>query len=554
MAALLAQMMRTPLLLSALIRHAAREAGDIEIVTRRVEGAVHRTTWHVLETRARRLAQALERLGCEPGDRIATLAWNGDRHLELYYGTSGSQLVCHTINPRLHDEQIAWIINDAADRVLCFDVTFLPLVERLMPRLASVRHLVAMTSSAHLPVSTTLPELLSQDEIIDAEDGDWQWPEFDENTASSLCYTSGTTGDPKGALYSHRSSILHAYAAAMADGMALCSADVVLPAVPMFHVNAWGLPYTAAMVGAKLVFPGPALDGKSLHDLCESEGVTFVAGVPTVWLGIVEHLRQPGARLSTLKRAVIGGAACPPGLLRTLIEDHGIEVRHAWGMTEMSPLGTINTAAARHAPVDENDRFARLAKQGRPLFGVELCVIDDDGRPLPRDGRSAGTLLARGPWVIERYAWRTESALVEVDGRSWFSTGDIATIDCDGFLHITDRSKDVIKSGGEWISSIGLENIAMAHPAVKEAAAVGYPHPKWDERPLLVVVLRPDADVSGEQIRSFFHGRVARWQVPDDVVFVDELPHTATGKVQKRVLRDRYRNHMCHSTSKGDTA
>jgi len=554
MTALSAQMMRTPLMLSSLISHAARESGDTEIVTRRIEGGVHRTTWRKLETRARQLAQALLRLGCKPGDRVATLAWNSDRHLELYYGTSGSQLVCHTINPRLHDDQIAWIINDAADRILCFDMTFLPLVERLRPLLTGVRHFIAMTSTAHLPVSAALPGLLSQDALIDAEDGDWQWSEFDENTASSLCYTSGTTGDPKGALYSHRSTILHAYAAAMADGMALCSRDVVLPAVPMFHVNAWGLPYTAAMVGAKLVFPGQALDGNSLFELCEAEGVTFAAGVPTGWLGLVERLRERGDHLSTLRRAVVGGATCPPSLMRTLTEDFGIEVRHAWGMTEMSPLGTVNTPAASTSAADESVQLARLAKQGRALFGVELCVIDDEGRLLPRDGCSAGTLLARGPWVIERYAGHSESALIEVDGRSWFATGDVATIDHDGLLNITDRSKDVIKSGGEWISSIELENIAMTHPAVKEAAAVGYHHPKWDERPLLLVALSHGSTATREEILSCFHGRIARWQVPDDVVFLDDLPRTATGKIQKRLLREQYRNHICRTTENGDTA
>jgi len=537
------QMMHMPLLVSSFIRHAARESGDTDIVTRRVDGTVHRTNWRTLESRAGKLAQALRRLGCGPGDRVGTLAWNGDRHLEIYYATSGSQLVCHTINPRLHDDQIGWIANDAADRILCFDLTFLPRVERLAPSLGRVRHFIAMTSREHMPPSTALPGLLCQDDLVDAENGAWEWPEFDENCASSLCYTSGTTGDPKGALYSHRSTVLHAFAAATADGMAVRSADVILPIVPMFHVNAWGLPYTAAMVGAKLVLPGPALDGASLCALCESEGVTFAAGVPTVWLGMLSHLGEQGRRLSTMRRAVVGGAACPPSLLRTLTENHHLEVRHAWGMTEMSPLGTVNTPAARPLSADPGERLAALSKQGRPLFGVELCVIDDKGQVLPRDGQSAGDLLARGPWVIERYAGKDESPLIEIDGRKWFPTGDVATIDVDGRLQITDRSKDVIKSGGEWISSIELENIAMAHAAVGEAAAVACRHPKWDERPLLIVTRRPGASVTRDELLEFFQGRVARWQVPNDVVFVDELPHTATGKVQKRILREQYRDH-----------
>jgi acyl-CoA synthetase (AMP-forming)/AMP-acid ligase II len=543
MAALMGQMMQMPLMISSLIVHAARHFPDTEIVSKRAEGDLHRSTWKDTELRARKLAQAFARLGCKPGDRVATLAWNGYRHLEIYYGASGSQLVCHTINPRLFPEQIAWIANDAADQVLCFDLTFLPLIEKLAPSLKSVRHFVLMSDRAHMPAQTGIPNLLCHDELVDAEDGRYLWPEFDENTASSICYTSGTTGNPKGAIYSHRSTVLHAYASALPDSLGCSANDVILPVVPMFHVNAWGLPYSVPLVGAKLVFPGPHLDGKSLYELFESEKVTFSAGVPTVWLGLITYAQQNKLRFSSFKRTVIGGSACPPAMMRTLEDTFGVEVIHAWGMTEMSPIGTVGKLKGKHEALDPEARHRLLEKQGRVVYGVDMMILDDDEKPLPWDGQSSGNLVVRGPWIISSYFQHGGSPLVHVEGRDWFPTGDVATIDPDGFMQITDRSKDVIKSGGEWISSIELENIAMAHPAVHEAAAIACKHPKWDERPLLVVVKKPGAELTAPQLLGFFEGRIAKWQIPDDVVFVSEIPHTATGKIQKLKLRDQFKEH-----------
>jgi acyl-CoA synthetase (AMP-forming)/AMP-acid ligase II len=543
MAALHGQMMQMPLMISSLIVHAARHSADTEIVSKRVEGDLHRYTWRDAELRARKVAQALARLGCQPGDRVGTLAWNGYRHLEIYYGSSGSQLVCHTINPRLFPEQIAWIANDAEDTVLCFDLTFAPLVEKLAPQLKSVKHFVLMTDRAHMPAQSAIPGLLCYDELVDAEDGAYAWPSFDENTASSICYTSGTTGHPKGAVYSHRSTMLHAFGSALPDGMGCSAQDVILPVVPMFHVNAWGLPYSSALVGAKMVMPGPHLDGKSLYELFEGEKVTFSAGVPTVWLGVLTYLKANDLKFITFRRTVIGGSACPPAMMRTLMDDYGVEVLHGWGMTEMSPLGTVGKLKSKHAGLDAEAKFKVLEKQGKALYGVDLAIVDDDGKPLPWDGRSAGNLVVRGPWIIQSYFRRSETPLVRLDGQDWFPTGDVATIDPDGYMQITDRSKDVIKSGGEWISSIDLENIAMAHPAVHEAAAIACRHAKWDERPLLVVVKKPNAEVTREELLGFFEGRIAKWQIPDDVAFVSEIPHTATGKIQKLKLREQFKDH-----------
>jgi len=543
MTRLMGRMMEMPLLVSSLLSHAARHHGTTEIVSRRFEGDLHRSSYAECELRARKLAQAFARLGCEEGDRIGTLAWNGHRHLEIYYGSSGSGLVCHTINPRLYPEQIAWIADDAGDRVLCFDLDLLPLVESLASRMPQVRHFVALCDRDRLPAETALPGLLSYEELIAAEDGGYAWPRLDEHAACGLCYTSGTTGEPKGALYSHRSTVLHAYAASLPDAMGLSAEDVVLPVVPMFHVNAWGLPYTAPLTGATLVFPGPQLDGASLYALFESERVTVSAGVPTVWLGLLDHVKRHGRRFSSLRRAVIGGSACPPSMLRTLEDDHGVRVIHAWGMTELSPLGTLARLKARHEALPPAERRRLLEKQGRAMAGIDLALVDALGRVQPWDGRSAGELLARGAWVIERYFGDEQSALREVDGVPWFPTGDVATIDADGFVQITDRGKDMIKSGGEWISSIALENIALSHPAVHEAAVVAVPHPKWGERPLLVAVRRPGTAPTRTDVLGHYEGRVARWQVPDDVVFLPELPHTATGKVLKLKLREMFRDH-----------
>ncbi|MEJ6001719.1 3-(methylthio)propionyl-CoA ligase [Paucibacter soli] len=548
--ALMGQMMSMPLLISSLIQHAARHSGDTEIVSKRVEGDLHRYNWREAELRSRKLAQALARLGLQAGERVGTLAWNGHRHLEIYYGSSGSQLVCHTINPRLFPEQIAWIANDAQDRALCFDLNFLPLVEKLAEHLPQIKHYVLMTDRAHMPAASTLPNLLCYEELLEAEDGRYAWPSFDENTASSICYTSGTTGNPKGAVYSHRSSVLHAYASALPDAMDCSAKDVILPVVPMFHVNAWGLPYSSAIVGCKLVFPGPHLDGKSLYELFETEKVSFSAGVPTVWLGLLSYVAGNKLSFSSFKRTVIGGSACPPAMLKTLMDDYGVEVIHAWGMTELSPLGTLSKLTAKQLVLPPEAQRRILEKQGKVIYGIDMAVIDDEGQALPWDGASAGNLVVRGPWVINSYFQQDGSPLVPVhaaDGSAmgeWFPTGDVATIDADGFMQITDRSKDVIKSGGEWISSIELENIAMAHPAVHEAAVIACRHPKWDERPLLVVVKKPGAELTREELLAFYEGRIAKWQIPDDVAFVTELPHTATGKLQKLKLREQFKGYQ----------
>ena len=531
-------MMRIPLMISSLIRHADRFHGDTEIVSRSIEGPIHRYCWHDAHARARRLARALTRLGVRAGDRVATLAWNGHRHLELYYAISGMGAIVHTINPRLYHDQLAYIVKHADDTLVFFDLTFAPLVAKLATECKGVKAWVAMTDRARIPPGAPA-SLLCYEELLDAEDDDFEWPEFDENTASGLCYTSGTTGPAKGVLFSHRSTVLHAFASSLPDAKALSAQSVVLPIVPMFHVNAWGIPYSGPLVGAKLVFPGAALDGKSLYELFEGERVTTSAGVPTVWLGLVNYMKQNDLRLSTLRMTTIGGAACPPALLHTLQDDYGIRVMHAWGMTEMSPMGTTATLKAKHLDRPAPERNEVSLKQGRPLYGVDMKIVDEHGNALPHDGQHAGNLLVRGPWIACGYYG--DDADPTVDG--WFPTGDVATIDADGYLRLTDRAKDVIKSGGEWISSIDLENIAMGHPAVAEAAVIGVRHPKWDERPLLVVVRKPGIGVTRDALLDFYAGRTAKWWVPDDVAFVDALPHTATGKLAKRVLREQFRDY-----------
>ena len=542
---LMGRMMDQPLLISNIVQFAARHYGASEIVSRRTEpalqGELHRTTFRDVERRARRLARALADAGIRAGERVGTLAWNGHRHLELYYGVSGSGAVLHTINPRLHPEQIAWIVNHAEDRLVFFDLGFLPLVEAIAPLCPAVRAFVAMTERAHMPAASTVARLLCYEDLLDAALDDYVWPLFDENTAASLCYTSGTTGNPKGALYSHRSTVLHAYASAMPNVLNVGALDTVLPVVPMFHVNAWGLPYAALLCGARLVLPGAALDGESLYALIENEGVTFSAGVPTVWLGLVDYMMQNSLRFSTFRRTVIGGAACPPALMDVLIDRFGVQVVHGWGMTEMSPLGTTGGLPAGHRDLPKPEQRRLLHKQGHAIFGVDMKIVDADGAELPWDGIEAGDLLVKGPWVISGYFGHDGGDVLQ-DG--WFPTGDVATIDPDGFMQITDRSKDVIKSGGEWIGSIDLEHIAMAHPAVLQAACIGVPHPKWDERPLLLVVRRPGMDVTRDELLATFDGRIARFWRPDDVVFVDALPIGGTGKVQKNRLRDEYRDHL----------
>jgi acyl-CoA synthetase (AMP-forming)/AMP-acid ligase II len=531
---MLGLMQQMPLNISALIVHAETHHGDTEIVSRRVEGDIHRTHWSGIARRARQVANGLDQLGLGQGDRVATLAWNGYRHLELYFGVSGSGRVLHTINPRLHPEQVAWIANHAEDQVLCFDMTFLPLVQKVHAQCKTIRHFVALCDAHALPTDAGIPNLISYEQWVQAQGAPYTWPELDENTASSMCYTSGTTGNPKAALYSHRSTLLHAFAAALPDAMCLSARDSVLPVVPMFHVNAWGIPYSAAMVGAKLVFPGPALDGKSVYELLEGEGVTFAAGVPTVWQMLLGHMKPAGLRFSTLNRTVIGGSACPPAMITAFREEYGVDVLHAWGMTEMSPLGTVCTLKNKHLSLPDADQMKIRLKQGRAIFGVEMKIVGDDGKSQPQDGIAYGDLMVKGPWVIREY-YKAESGNPLRDG--WFPTGDVATIDPDGFMQITDRSKDVIKSGGEWISSIDIENIAMAHPAVAMAACVGVAHPKWDERPIVVVVKKPGLDVSRDELLAFYQGKTAKWQIPDDVVFTDAIPLGATGKMLKTELR-----------------
>ncbi|MFZ2124606.1 MAG: 3-(methylthio)propionyl-CoA ligase [Rhodoferax sp.] len=536
---MLGLMQSQPLSISSLIEFAERHHGEGEIVSRRVEGDLHRYTYKEAAQRARQLAGALDALGVQPGERVASIAWNGYRHLEMYFGVSGSARVLHTINPRMHPEQIAWVMSHAQDQVVCFDMTFLPIVKAIHSKCPSVKHWVALCDADKLPPDSGIPNLLSYEALLAAQTGNYRWPEFDENTASSMCYTSGTTGNPKAALYSHRSTVLHAYAAALPDVMGISARDSILPVVPMFHVNAWGIPYSAALTGAKLVFPGPGMDGKSIYDLIELEQVTYAAGVPTIWQMLLGHMEPNGLRFSTLKRTVIGGSACPPAMITAFNDQYGVEVLHAWGMTEMSPLGTLCTLKNKHLAMSEEDKMKVRLKQGRAIFGIDMKIVNAEGKELPWDGKTYGDLLVKGPWVLREYfqgVGDTHAVMPLVNG--WFPTGDVATIDADGYMQITDRSKDVIKSGGEWISSIDIENIAVAHPAIAMAACIGMAHPKWDERPIVAVVKKPGAEVSREELLAFYQGKAAKWQIPDDVVFLDAIPMGATGKMQKSKLRE----------------
>ena len=529
-----------PLLISSLIEYAAQYHGSTEIVSRTVEGPIHRYDYAEARRRSMRLANALAALGIRAGDRVGTLAWNGYRHFELYFAVSGSGAVLHTINPRLFPEQIAYIANHAEDRYLFVDLTFVPLLEDLAAELTSVEGIVVMTDQAHMP-ETALENAICYERLMaEAVDG-FEWPEFDENTASSLCYTSGTTGNPKGVLYSHRSTVLHSYAACMRDVVGLGADDVVMPVVPMFHANSWGIAYAAPMSGAKLVLPGARMDGESIHELLVSERVTVSAGVPTVWLMLLQYLRDSGKDLPDFKRCVIGGSAAPRSMILAFETEYDTTVLHAWGMTEMSPLGTVGTMTPALRALPYEDQLDYKEKQGRGVYGVEMKIVDDDGNELARDGEAFGHLMVRGPWIAQGY-FKDEGGGI-LDGDDWFDTGDVATLDASGFMHITDRAKDVIKSGGEWISSIDLENLAVGHPAVAEAAVIGVAHPKWDERPLLVVVRAPGAEIEGSEILDFMEGKIAKWWMPDDVVFVDELPHTATGKIQKVTLREMFQDY-----------
>ncbi len=532
---MLGLMMQQPLLISSQIEFAAKFHSTVEVVTRTVEGPIVRTTWGGVAGRVRQLANALVRLGVRPGDRVATLGWNTQRHLELYFAVSGMGAILHTINPRLAPDQLCYVVDHAEDTVLFFDTTFTKLAQLVQARCPATKHFVALTDAAHLPADVS--GALAYEAFIADEPATFAWPALDENTASSLCYTSGTSGFPKGVLYTHRSTVLHSFAVTMADALALSGSDVTLPVVPMFHVNAWGVPYAAAMAGSKLVLPGPGLDGASLTALIEGERVTNLLGVPTVWLGLLNHLASVSQKLTTVKKVVIGGSAVPPSMIEAFEKGHGARVLHAWGMTETSPLGTANILLPKHDALDDAGKLAIKAKQGRPIFGVDLRLVDDAGAVVPHDGVTSGHLQVRGPWVASAY-FKRDTDDTHKDG--WFFTGDIATIDVDGYMQITDRSKDVIKSGGEWVSSIDLENAAMSHPGVAMAAAIGLPHPKWQERPLLIVVPRPGQAFTTASLLAHLATRVAKWWLPDAIEVVDALPLGPTGKVLKRELRDRF--------------
>ena len=538
---MLGLMQQRPLLISSLIDHAQRYHADTEIVSRSVDGPIHRSSWGAIATRAKQLANGLRRLGVTPGERIATLAWNHHRHLELYFGVTGSGAVLHTVNPRLFPEQVRFIVSDAEASFVCFDLTFAPLIEQLAPHLPTVRGYIALCERDSLP-TLNLPNLLCYEELIAAESDDYTWPIFDENTASTLCYTSGTTGNPKGVLQSHRAAVLHSFGLMAADTMAISTRDSLLLCAPLFHVNCWGIPFAAAGTGAKIVLPGMKLDGASLFELIRDEGITFAGAVPTVWLNLFAWMEQNLNTLDhtglQLKRVLSGGTAVPRVVIEKAHAYFGAIMLHAWGMTETGPLGTCGSMLPRHVGLDLEQRMDMHLKQGRAVYGLEARIVDDEGHELPLDGKSIGEIQVRGPWVISGYFNGAGGKVVDEDG--WFRTGDVAHMDADGFLTITDRAKDVIKSGGEWISSIEIENLTVSHPAVREAAVIATRHPRWQERPLLVVHRKDGANVTKEQILSFLSDKIAKWWMPDDVVFVDELPHTATGKVLKTRLRQEY--------------
>ena len=527
-----------PLLCHRIIDHAALNHGERPIVTRSVEGGMHTTSYAEVRARALRLAQRLDRDGIRLGDRVATLAWNTWRHLEAWYGIMGIGAIYHTVNPRLFPEQIVWIINHAQDRLLLLDLTFIPMVEKLADRLPGIERYVVLTDAKHMP-ATSLPNAVPYEEWIGEADGDFAWKIFNENTAAGMCYTSGTTGNPKGVLYSHRSNVLHGLTANNIDVIGLSSRDVALPVVPMFHANTWSINFTAPISGASLVLPGPKLDGASIYELLDRYRVSCTAGVPTVWLMLLQHLASTGGRLPYLKRIVIGGSSCPRAMAKTFQDVYGVEVIHAWGMTEMSPLGTACTMKPEYAALDGEARLDIQEMQGPSPFMVEMKITDDAGKRLAWDGNTFGRLKVRGPSVARAY-YREDGEILDAEG--FFDTGDVATIDRYGYMHITDRAKDVIKSGGEWISSIDIENLAVGHPKVAEAAVIGVRHPKWDERPLLVIVLKKDTSATRDEILAFMKGKIASWWMPDEIVFVDEIPHTATGKIQKTVLRERFKD------------
>ncbi|CAL75991.1 acyl-CoA synthetase [Bradyrhizobium sp. ORS 278] len=525
-----------PLLCHRIIEHAATIHGSQEVVTRSVEGPIVRTTYRQIHDRALKVSQKLTRDGIKLGDRVATIAWNTGRHLEVWYGIMGIGAICHTVNPRLFPEQIGWIINHAQDRIVITDLTFVPLLEKLADKLPSVERYVVLTDAAHMP-QTTLKNAVAYESWIGEADGDFAWGTFDENTAAAMCYTSGTTGDPKGVLYSHRSNVLHALMANNRDSLGTSAADTMLPVVPLFHANSWGIAFSAPSMGTKLVMPGPKLDGASVYELLDTEKVTYTAGVPTVWLMLLQHMQAHRLTLPHLKMVVCGGSAMPRSMIQAFL-DMGIGVRHAWGMTEMSPIGTLATLKPPFLEAEGDAKLDILQTQGFPPFGVEMKITDDAGAELPWDGKTFGRLKVSGPAVSKAY-YKVDTKILDDEG--FFDTGDVATVDADGFMRITDRSKDVIKSGGEWISSIDLENLAVGHPAVAEAAVIGVYHPKWDERPLLIVQLKQGQTATREDILKFMEGKIAKWWMPDDVAFVDGIPHTATGKILKTALREQFK-------------
>ncbi|MFV8835043.1 3-(methylthio)propionyl-CoA ligase [Aquisalimonas sp. APHAB1-3] len=535
-------MMDRPLLISQIIEYAASNFPDQEVVSRTVEGELHRYTYRDAARRSRQLAHALQKLGVQKTDRVATVAWNTYRHLEIYYATSGIGAICHTINPRLPADQFTYIVNHAEDQYLFVDLTFVPLLEKLQDHLKGLKGVVIMTDRAHMP-ETGMSNVHCYEDLIADEPTEFQWPEFDENTASSLCYTSGTTGNPKGVLYSHRSTVLHSFFVLSVPGLTMDEESAMLPVVPMFHVNAWGVPYFGPMVGAKLVFPGPRLDGESLAELMNSEGVTDAWGVPTVWLGLLKHMRDAGERFKSLKHVLIGGSAAPRAMLKEFKETYNVEGLQGWGMTEMSPIGTVSLVRPGDQGRSAEEQLDIKCKQGRAVFGVEMKIVDNDGKSLPHDGEAFGELLVRGPAILSGYYENPEANAKAFDAEGWFRTGDVAKIDAEGYMEIVDRTKDVIKSGGEWISSIDLENAAVGHPEIAEAAVIAAAHPKWDERPLLVCVRVEGSSVDKDGVLEYLGQHVAKWWLPDDVVFVEELPHSATGKLQKARLREDFKDY-----------
>jgi acyl-CoA synthetase (AMP-forming)/AMP-acid ligase II len=529
-----------PLTVSSVLDHAYYHHPEGEVVTRTVEGPIHRYTYKDMYLRSKRCANALRKLGLKQGQVAATLAWNTHRHMEAWYGIMGMGAVCHTLNPRLFVDQIVYIANHAEDRLLFLDLTFVPIAEAIQDRCPTIAAYVIMTDRAHMPQTKLKNALCYEDLLADASE-EFEWAKVDERDAAGICYTSGTTGNPKGVVYSHRSNVLHAMAVNNADVLGLRSVDAILPIVPMFHANTWGIAFAAPMSGAKLVMPGGKLDGASVHQLLEEERVSITAAVPTVWLGLLQYLESEKKKLSSLERVIVGGAACPGVIMEKFERDYDVLVLHGWGMTEMSPMGTIGRLKKSHQQLSAAEQFKLKLKQGRTIYTVEMKIVDDDGKELPRDGKTFGHLLVRGPAIAKSYLKGDGGQIL--DDRGFFDTGDVATIDEHGFMQITDRAKDVIKSGGEWISSIEIENLAVGHPAVAEAAVIGLPHPKWGERPLLIVVKKAGAEVTREEMLEYLKGKIASWWMPDDVVFGDAIPHTATGKIQKRDLRETWKNH-----------